>query len=217
MFGELLTALNPATLLANAATNLGSNYINARLAGETRDRNEANAWDMYQTQRADENNAVQRRAKDMQAAGINPLLAAGDGAGTASGTTPTGTAPEIKEFDVMGTMNALSNINLTQAQADKINTENNILKPQEAIAKQTVKGLEETEKLAKSPGNPEGFKPITSGPIKKNLWKQIGQGEEYTRNKWFGGPKPQQKMQPSELLNEYSPLKPRKQQLPTYR
>lgn len=69
--------------------------FNMNEQNKANDRREAVSWDMYQQARQDQATAVQTRAKDMIAAGINPLMAAGEGAGAASGSPPVINAPQI--------------------------------------------------------------------------------------------------------------------------
>lgn len=176
MFG-----LDDAIIGAIAAPVLGG-LANSLIGGQQRDRNEANSWDMYQTQRRDENDSIQRRANDMKQAGINPLLAAGNGAGTASGSSPTGVMPQIAPPDVIGTMTALSNIALTNAQAKKTQTETQILKPEETKAGVLDQGYQKIKSLIQN-DKPENFAPVLT-PVQKNPNK-IGTGEDYTRKKWF--------------------------------
>ncbi|WNK14265.1 MAG: DNA pilot protein [Microvirus sp.] len=189
--GGTLAAINPTMAIANAATSIGTSIFNAKEQGRINDRMEANAWDMYQTQRGDENTAVQRRAKDMEAAGINPLLAAGNPAGTASGSSPSMTAPQIVAPDIMGmitTTEMLKNNEadraLKAAQTAKTANESVILGPDATKSNWLQKKYKQIVDEIDQINNPDQKNmKFNSGKQKTNPRVGIGPARDYFKNK----------------------------------
>lgn len=138
------------TAIAAAGSNLlGSvmNYKSQQSANETNIKlaREARDWEERMS-----NTAVQRHAKDLEAAGFNRLLAAtGQGASTPSAPVATAKAPQVTPLDIMAIQQARSNIAKTNAetaatratetnikeQNSKLKLENEILKSQTQVRK----------------------------------------------------------------------------------
>lgn len=137
MFGGVLAGIGS---VVNAATQEDINRQNIAFQQDTNARNEALMRESW----AREDNAVQRRAADLQAAGMNPLLAAG---GAASSSAPVRlSAPDAGvnpgfgnvasnaiagALDMQRLAQTQSQTELTQANARKANAEAD-------VAEQTV-------------------------------------------------------------------------------
>ena len=115
---------NTANTSANNATQVAladkTNAFNASQASLNRD---------YETQMS--NTAVQRRSSDMLAAGINPILAAGDPASSPSGNSASGVMPQTHAAQV-APVNGIGSGITTAMQALEINQ--SIKKSQAEIA-----------------------------------------------------------------------------------
>lgn len=104
------------TAIAAAGSNLlGSvmNYKSQQSANETNIKlaREARDWEERMS-----NTAVQRHAKDLEAAGFNRLLAAtGQGASTPSAPVATAKAPQVTPLDIMAIEQARQDISKTKA------------------------------------------------------------------------------------------------------
>ena len=108
---SLASAINPFLGMAvnfglNTLGNVvANNAVNAHLTGKEREQNAWNAEQAqinrdYQTEMS--NTAWQRGVADMQAAGLNPALAYGQGgASTPTGTNAQGSASVVSPMDVM--------------------------------------------------------------------------------------------------------------------
>ena len=92
----------------------GFNFFSQRSANET---NKRLAREQMAFQERMSNTAVQRHAKDLEAAGFNRLLAAGaNGASTPSGSAATVRAPEVTPVDIIGIQKARADVDRTKAE-----------------------------------------------------------------------------------------------------
>lgn len=125
------------TAIAAAGSNLlGSvmNYKSQQSANETNIKlaREARDWEERMS-----NTAVQRHAKDLEAAGFNRLLAAtGQGASTPSAPVATAKAPQVTPLDIMAIGQARANISKTKAET--------------AVSNETALNLKEQNKYIQS-------------------------------------------------------------------
>lgn len=129
------------TAIAAAGSNLlGSvmNYKSQQSANETNIKlaREARDWEERMS-----NTAVQRHAKDLEAAGFNRLLAAtGQGASTPSAPVATAKAPQVTPLDIMAIEKARQDISKTKADtavsvatAGNLNEQNANLRAQNVV------------------------------------------------------------------------------------
>lgn len=116
------TALNGASSVLNWFSQRDTNNMNKQLTRE-----------QMAFQERMSNTAVQRHAKDLEAAGFNRLLAAGaNGASTPSGAAATMRAPEITPIDIIGIQQGRANVAKTKAETQ--------------VAESTSKNLDEQNK-----------------------------------------------------------------------
>lgn len=114
-FWEDLGDTTGALLPIQTAATFGSSLINARFQGQANDRAEANAWDMYQTERRDNASAHQTEVADLRKAGLNPYLTTqGKGSGVGSGTAPGIVAPKIEMPDIFSMGTSLKQLELAE-------------------------------------------------------------------------------------------------------
>lgn len=123
----------------NYAAQKSANAANIKLAREARD------WEERMS-----NTAVQRHAKDLQAAGFNRLLAAtGGGASTPSAPVASVKAPQVTPLDIMAIGQARANISKTKAETSVSNEtalnlkeQNKYIQSQNELVKaQTIKTI----------------------------------------------------------------------------
>lgn len=125
------TALNGASSVLNWFSQRDTNNMNKQLTRE-----------QMAFQERMSNTAVQRHAKDLEAAGFNRLLAAGaNGASTPSGAAATMRAPEITPIDIIGIQQGRANVAKTKAETavqqstqHNLETQNRILRANAIVA-----------------------------------------------------------------------------------
>ena len=83
-----------------------------------------------------EDNAVQRRAADLKAAGFNPLLAAGGAA--SSGQAIATTAPHADRVDMLANAKMAMDISMTKSQQELLNSQKALTNAQADISRKTA-------------------------------------------------------------------------------
>lgn len=134
---EQIAQFVPGLNIAAATLPGVSEIFNIQEQRKWNERSEQTAWDMFNTSRADQNTAVQRRAEDMKAAGINPLMAAGNAAGVSQGSPPSITAPQMKGPSINEVLsltemikNNEENRKLTKSQKQQTDAQTELIKAQ---------------------------------------------------------------------------------------
>ncbi|MDE6250511.1 MAG: hypothetical protein K2M34_02660 [Alphaproteobacteria bacterium] len=135
-------------------SNLGASIFNYNSQKAANATNIQLSREQMDFQREMSNTAVQRHAKDLEAAGFNRLLAAGaNGASTPSGSAATVKAPEITPVDIIGIQKARADISKTKAetavadatalnlgeQNENLRSQNALLNAQVELTKEKVK------------------------------------------------------------------------------
>lgn len=150
-FGSVAGALGDAVLgPAGAVVGAGYNLLKDVTNRNDQVRTQQTTWDREDT-------AVQRRAADLQAAGLSPTLAAGSSASSVSTQ-----APQLQDnpiVDVIQNNKALADISVTRAQKDYIDAQK---RGAEANAEIAEKDLEVYKLTGIKPGM-FGIGPVASG------------------------------------------------------
>lgn len=139
LFSDIASAAGPALAAGpqaaiGAVTTFGGSLINAQTQRQLNERQEANAWDMYQTSRRDADSAHQREVEDLKKAGLNPILSVmGKGNATTTGSVAPATAPQLQIPDMLAMLQQLAQIKKTNAEAD-------ILQPKKSVMDDLNKG-----------------------------------------------------------------------------
>lgn len=118
--------------LIGAGSGLIDTIGNLFISKKNRESQEAT----QRTTWAREDNAVQRRAADMDAAGINPVLAAGSPAQAGPTVAPKNDYKmdsQEKALATMAMMTQKAQIEKTQAETDRINTETDFMKKEKPL------------------------------------------------------------------------------------
>lgn len=105
-------------LAAQTFGALGTGYLNYQSQQNTNEQNAGIARENNAFQERMSSTAHQREVSDMTSAGLNPVLSAGAGASTPSGSTPTMQAPQINMPDLMAGYTSMRQLDQQQQKID---------------------------------------------------------------------------------------------------
>ena len=128
-------------VISGAINTIGSIFNNERNIDMQRE-NLAYQRDLQQQIFNREDTAVQRRVKDLKAAGINPLLAAGGAASSGAAVQTTAPHSDNPDFNFMGNMLALkrqsTDISMTKSQQELVNEQRKGVKKENELKQKTI-------------------------------------------------------------------------------
>lgn len=128
-------------VISGAINTIGSIFNNERNIDMQRE-NLAYQRDLQQQIFNREDTAVQRRVKDLKAAGMNPLLAAGGAASSGAAVQTTAPHSDNPDFNFMGNMLALkrqsTDISMTKAQQELVNEQRRGVEKENKLKQKTI-------------------------------------------------------------------------------
>lgn len=141
----LAGAVNPTALIANAASG-GLDYLSQK---KTNEMNRDMAREQMSFQERMSSSSYQRSVKDLEKAGLNPLLAAPGGASTPAGAASTAINPMPKDM-VKGAISSAIEVKQMELAGKKQGAEIDLMKTQADLAQaQKNKANMETTVLSK--------------------------------------------------------------------